>query len=110
MTFSYDDEGHITKSDLAKLDNTGQPLLNERVTAEKEELYPDGHVMKKDAEGHILLQWQYAGVTRPIPGGCWGKEGQCPVGPDQFEKATVTVIDASVKRDYIGFRIAAPSK
>lgn len=59
--------------------------------------YPDGHT-----------EWQYAGVTRPIRGGGWGKEGQCPTGAQQFAKDTVMVIDGSVRRDYIGFRIAAP--
>lgn len=109
VTFSYDKDGHITKSDLAKLDNNGEPLLVSGVTAEKEEFDAEGHVMKKDADDHILLQWQYAGVTRPIRGGCWGKEGQCPTGAEQFANTTVMVIDGSVKRDYIGFRIAAPA-
>ncbi len=59
--------------------------------------YPDSHI-----------EWQYAGVTRPIRGGGWGKDGQCPTGPQQFAKDTVMVIDGSVRRDYIGFRIAAP--
>lgn len=110
VTFSYDDEGKITKSDLAKLDINGQPLLADGVTAEKTIIDAGGHTMKKDAQDHILLQWQYAGVTRPIRGGCWGKEGQCPTGPDQFAKSTIMVIDASVQRDYIGFRIASPSE
>jgi formylglycine-generating enzyme required for sulfatase activity len=109
VTFSYDEDGKITKSDLAKIDNNGQPLLADGVTADKTIIDAGGHTMKKDSHDHILLQWQYAGVTRPIRGGCWGNEGQCPTGPDQFAKDTIMVIDGSVKRDYIGFRIAARS-
>ncbi|MDH4470666.1 MAG: SUMF1/EgtB/PvdO family nonheme iron enzyme [Verrucomicrobiae bacterium] len=109
VTFSYDEDGKITKSDIAKIDNNGQPLLVDGVTADKTIIDAGGHTMKKDAQDHILLQWQYAGVTRPIRGGGWGNEGQCPTGPEQFEKHTISVIDGSVKRDYIGFRIAAPA-
>ncbi|MBX9742206.1 MAG: formylglycine-generating enzyme family protein [Chthoniobacterales bacterium] len=48
-------------------------------------------------------------AVRPIRGGGWGNENQWPTGPDQLSKDSGAAnIDAAVKRDYIGFRIATP--
>ena len=60
------------------------------------------------ATGEEYQEWQWASATRPIRGGCWGKESQLPAGEQSLQKDTIFVIDASVKRDYIGFRLAAP--
>ena len=60
------------------------------------------------ATGEEYQEWQWASATRPIRGGSWGKTGQCPTGESQLQKDTIFVIDASVKRDYIGFRLASP--
>jgi hypothetical protein len=50
-----------------------------------------------------------ASSTRPIRGGGWGKDNQWPVGSDQLSKNKgAASVDASLKRDYIGFRIATP--
>lgn len=64
--------------------------------------------------GGNVSQWlngaaDVASAVRPIRGGGWGNENQWPPGPDQLSKDNgAASIEASVKRDYIGFRVATP--